>query len=160
MTDQIYTDILICDIDDSLIKCDGMGPLCVREDGSFDFEMYADHFPEQETIEPILNLLLEVPDTTYIVILTSRSDIIRDQTEYDLKDRGVPYNELVMLPDGITKLMNESNYKEYQTAFKKGVLDNLMEGDLKVKLVVDDLVPFNVYCSEQGISVINPNSFL
>lgn len=160
MTDQIYTDILICDIDDTLVKCDDRGVLCVREDGSFDFEMYADQFPERETIEPVLNLLLEVPDTTYIIILTSRNDLIREKTKYDLKARGVPYNELVMLPDEVTRLMDESNYKSYQTEFKKGVLDNLMEGDLKVKLVVDDLVPFNVYCSEQGISVINPNSFL
>lgn len=160
MSEQIFNEIVICDLDDTLIKHNSNGPNCVRADESFDFELYAQDFPNRKTIDEVLNLLNSLPETTYIILLTARNELIREETEEDLERRGVPYNELTMMPEDLADSMDESNYKGVQTTFKISMLNQLELDEIKVKLVIDDLIPFNVHCANQGISVLNPNSLI
>ena len=102
---------------------------------------YLQKSSEDEVHEEILEFVQKLSDEYKIVILTCRSDEVKDKTIKWLKEKQIPFDNLIMLP--------EDRWKLADSEFKRKKLENIENP----KIAIDNKEENCKMFQKQGLKV-------
>mgnify|MGYP003346339087 FL=1 len=119
------TKAIVCDIDDTLINSQGKG------------------------IAKTVSFVNEVGKNHRVILVTARNNSRRSQTEAQLKEIGVSYDQLVMNPG--------SSAPGAARAYKKAAMTRLLK-EYDVVLAIDNSAQARSAYQSLGVKAVHPNS--
>lgn len=116
------------------------------KNGNRDYNSFFQECDKDEPIWEIINLCnILYEEDNYIIIVSGRSEVVREKTKQWLKDYHVKYDELIMRPEG-------DYTKDYE--LKQRILDELKARNLNPWLAIDDRETIATIWRANGIKTL------